>query len=63
MRACASIVANRTGSGGDVALDAFGAALGLTLAVSLATVAGGRLLGIPGWSDAPSEPPSPPPTA
>jgi len=61
-----STIESRTGSPLDVGLDVTGAALALTLAVSAATLAGRRLLGVPGWAEpAPSTaaPPSEPPPA
>ncbi len=52
-------LADRTGSAFDVGLDVAGAAIAITLAVTCATIAGGRWLGIPGWGE-PGEDTSPP---
>ena len=43
------LLSNRTGSPRDVALDVTGGAVGIAVAMALATAAGGHLLGIPGF--------------
>lgn len=51
---------NRTGSIHDVGLDVFGGSLGLALSISLASLCGRPLLGVPGWPGTAAELPSTP---
>ncbi|MDH4017431.1 MAG: VanZ family protein [Actinomycetota bacterium] len=53
-------LSSRTGSAFDVGLDVFGAGLALAVATTAASLAGGRLLGIPGWPDDGGDAPAPP---